>query len=80
MEGSASTAKITLPAGATIGPGRETSQTNAQGQVVQGIVFAITTKGGTTTSVFIPYSEISDTAKVEQLIAARVNAITAISG
>lgn len=80
MEGSGSTGKVTLPAGVTIGPGRETSTVNAQGAVVQGMAFTVTTKDGSTTTVFIPYSEIHDTAKVQQTITARVNAISAITG
>lgn len=81
MEASASSAgKINLPTGVTLGAGRETSETNAQGTVVQGIKFPITTAAGTTTSVFIPYSEIHETAKVQAAIDRRVTAITAISG
>ncbi|HEY1716210.1 MAG TPA: hypothetical protein VGG07_25155 [Solirubrobacteraceae bacterium] len=80
MESSGSNAKITVPPGVSVGNGRETSQTNAQGQVVQGMVFSITTKGGSTTNVFVPYSEIHDTAAVGQLITKRVNAIDAITG
>lgn len=80
MESSGSSGKIQLPKGATIGAGRETSQTNTQGAVVQGMVFPITTEGGSTTSVFIPYSEIHDTAKVSATINAKVAAIAAIAG
>lgn len=71
---------IQLPAGVTIGPGRETSQTNGQGQIAQGIAFPITLPGGTTTTVFVPYSQITNAAQVQALISARVNAITAITG
>lgn len=81
MEGSASTGgKINLPAGVTVGAGRETSETDAQGQVVQGLKFPITTANGTATSLFIPYSEIHDTAKVQAAFTKRVAAITAITG
>lgn len=73
-------AGISLPAGVQVGAGRETSQTNAQGTVVQGMVFPITLPSGSTTTVFVPYSEIHDTAKVQSLIDSRVNAIMAISG
>ena len=72
--------RVNLPAGVSVGAGRETSQTNAQGQVVQGMVFPINLPSGTSTSVFIPYSEIHDTAKVQRLIDGRVQAILAISG
>lgn len=71
---------LDLPHGVGIGAGRETSQTNTAGMVIQGVVFPVTTPGGTTTSVFIPYSEVHDTAKVKTIIAARVAAIMAISG
>lgn len=80
MSETASTGKVTLPSGVSLGAGRETSQTNAQGAVVQGVVFPITTANGTTTSVFVPYSEIHDLAKVQALIDKRVNAVVAISG
>jgi predicted aconitase with swiveling domain len=82
MESSSSSpaAAIALPSGVTIGAGRETSQTNAQGAVIQGMVFPITTAAGSTSSVFVPYSEIHNTVKVQALIAARVAAIVAISG
>lgn len=72
--------KIQLPAGVTVGAGRETSSTNAQGVVVQGIVFPINLPGGTVTSVFVPYGEIHNTAAVEKLITQRVSAIAAIAG
>lgn len=80
MAGESNGGTVMLPDGVQVGVGRETSQTNAQGAVVQGMVFPITLKGGTTTTVFIPYSEIHDTAKVQELIERRVKAITAITG
>jgi predicted aconitase with swiveling domain len=75
-----SPAPIQLPQGVTVQPGRETSQTNAQGAIVQGMLFPITLPSGSTTSVFVPYSVISNTSYVEGLIQARVNAIMAIGG
>lgn len=71
---------VQLPPGVVVQPGRETSQVNSQGQIEQGMVFPITLPGGSTTSVFIPYSAIHDAAYVQSVIAARVNAIMAISG
>jgi hypothetical protein len=71
---------VQLPPGVVVQPGRETSQVNSQGQIEQGMVFPITLPSGSTTSVFIPYSAIHDTAYVQQVIAERVNAIMAISG
>lgn len=71
---------IDLPAGVTIGPGRETSQTTSGGQVVQGMVFPLTTPNGSNTSVFIPYSQIHNASQVAAAIRSRAEAIIAISG
>lgn len=71
---------VEVPAGVTVGPGRETSQTTAGGQVVQGMVFPLTTPAGSNTSVFIPYSQIHDTSAVATAIRNRAAAIIAISG
>ena len=78
--GSSPSTTIQLPAGVTVGPGRETSQTSGQGAIVQGMVFPITLQDGTTTTVFIPYSQITNAATVQQLITARVQAIQSITG
>lgn len=80
MSTSSSATKIDLPDGVTLGAGRETSETNAQGVVVQGLKFPITTKNGTTSSVFIPYSDIHNAGMVKEIIDRRVNAIVAIAG
>lgn len=72
--------KVDLPSGVTVGAGREKQETNSSGQLVQGMVFPLTTAKGSMTTVFVPYSEIGDTAKVQSLIASRINAITAIGG
>ena len=72
--------KVNLPSGVTVGAGLETSATDAQGVVQQGIRFPITTPNGSKTSVFIPYSDLSNDAKVQQLIGDRVAAIMRISG
>ena len=77
---SPSSAGVQLPAGVTVGPGRETSQTTPQGAIVQGMVFPITLANGSTTTVFVPYSQITQVAQVPQLISDRVNAIMAITG
>lgn len=80
MEGSGgSVTKVHLPAGVTINAGRETSEVNSHGTVVQGMTFAITLPNGGSTSVFVPYSEIHNTAKVQELISTRVNSILAIT-
>lgn len=72
--------KVTLPDGVKVGAGRETSRTNGQGQIEQGMSFPITLPSGSETSVFVPYTDIANTSKVQDLIDARVNSIMAISG
>jgi hypothetical protein len=71
---------LQLPAGVTLGAGRETSQSNAQGQVVQGVLFGLTLASGTVTSLFVPYSIMGNLAQVEQLFLTRINNLTAITG
>lgn len=80
MSTSTPATQIQLPAGVVVQPGRETSQVNAQGQIEQGMVFPITLPGGSSTSVFVPYSAIHDASYVQQLFEQRVNAIMAIAG
>lgn len=80
MSTSTPATQIQLPAGVVVQPGRETSQVNAQGQIEQGMVFPITLPGGSSTSVFVPYSAIHDSAYVQQLFQQRVDAIMAIAG
>jgi len=75
-----SNAVVQLPEGVTVGAGRETSQTSPQGSIVQGMVFPITLPNGSTTTVFIPYSQITNVAQVQALISTRVAAIQAITG
>lgn len=71
---------VNLPPGVTVGPGRETSQLNAQGQVVQGMLFPVSLPGGSTTSVFVPYSVLPNAAQVAALFSSRINALLAIPG
>lgn len=73
-------ATVVLPPGVSVQPGRETSQVNGQGQVVQGMLFPVTLPGGSATSVFVPYSVLGDTNAVLALIKARADAILAITG
>lgn len=70
---------ITVPAGVTIGPGRETSRVNRANQVQQGINFPLTLEDGTEFSVFLPYAELTNTAAAEATINARIAAVRAIS-
>jgi hypothetical protein len=71
---------VNLPAGVTIQAGRETSQSNAQGQIVQGMIFPIMLPNGTTTTVFVPYNLLGNTEQVQALFEQRVNALMAITG
>lgn len=71
---------VNLPAGVTVGPGRETSQLNAQGQVVQGMLFPVSLPGGATTSVFVPYSVLPNAAQVAALFNNRITALLGIPG
>lgn len=80
MEASSSSGKVDLPAGWAITAGIETSQLNAHSQVVQGMRYSLTGPNGTTSTVFVPYSELEDIPKVQQLIDKRINALRAISG
>jgi len=72
--------KVLLPPGVKIGAGRETTESDPQGQIVQGVKFPLTTANGTSLSVFVPYSDIHDTAKVQTIIERRVAGILAITG
>lgn len=78
--GSSSSNTVTLPPGVTIGPGRETSQTNQQGQIVQGMLFPVTLPNGTTTTVFVPYALLQNASQVQALFEQRVNSLLAITG
>lgn len=71
---------VTLPPGATVGAGRETSQVNEQGQIVQGMLFPVTMASGTMTSVFVPYGQIGNLETVQRLFTTRLQAIQSITG
>jgi hypothetical protein len=71
---------VTLPPGVSIGAGRETSQTNNQGQVVQGMVFPITLPDGTQTTVFVPYATLHNPQMVQALFTTRIDALMGIIG
>jgi hypothetical protein len=71
---------LTLPDGVTLGAGRETSQANTQGQIVQGVLFPVTLGNGTVTSVFVPYGIMGNLAQVEALFLGRINGLTQITG
>lgn len=78
--GGQSAGSITLPPGVAVQPGRETSQTNPQGQIQQGMLFPIVLPNGSSTTVFIPYGMISNTAWVQAQFEDRVNSIMSITG
>lgn len=71
---------IKLPPGVKVGAGRETSQLNAQGAVVQGMVWPISLPDGTNSSVFIADSDLHNTAKVTEIITSKVRALMAVTG
>lgn len=70
---------VTLPPGIAIAPGRETTQVGPNGQNVQGMLFTLTLLNGAQTSVFVPYSMMTQTDAVAQLFADRVAAVNAVS-
>jgi hypothetical protein len=69
---------VLLPPGVQIAPGRETSQLGPNNVTVPGMNFNLTLPNGATTSCFVPYAIIHNTAQVSQLFANRVNAINAV--
>lgn len=69
---------ITMPAGVTIRPGRETSQTSDQGQVQQGTLYPIVLANGTTSSVFVPNSLIGNNPMIQALFENKINGLNAI--
>lgn len=70
---------VRLPAGVAISASRETSQTGLNGQIVQGMQFTLTLPSGASTSVFVPYNLMSNTALVQQMFLDRINAINAVT-
>lgn len=72
--------KVNLPAGVKIGAGRETSKLNSQGAVVAGMSWPITLNDGTQSSVFVPDTELHDTAKVTAIFDAKIKALQAVGG
>lgn len=69
---------VTIPPGVTVQPGRQTSQTSGQGQVVQGTLYPIVLANGTTSSVFVPDSVLSNAAQVQALFENKINSLAAI--
>lgn len=71
---------IVLPAGAQVVQARETTQTNGFGQVTQGMLFAVKLSNNATTTVFIPYEDLTNTSKVQAVFDERLNALAGIIG
>ena len=76
----ASSPTLQLPQGWQIGVGRETGQTQPTGAVVQGLAYTLTSPTGTATTVFIPYSMITNIPAIQGIVDTRIQAIQAISG
>jgi hypothetical protein len=72
---------ITLPPGWTVSAGRETVQTNATGQNVQGLNFTLNNvASGVTSTVFVPYALMQQTQAVAQIFNSRIASITGVIG
>lgn len=71
---------VTLPTGVSVSPGRETVQTGANGQAVQGMLYTLTLPNAAQTSVFVPYSLMGNLALVSQMFAERVAQINGVAG
>ena len=80
MSMSTSSGGVALPPGVSISPGRETAQTGPSGQIVQGMVYTLTLANGAQTSVFIPYSLMSNLDIVREMIVQRIDAINGVLG
>jgi len=70
---------VTLPPGVGISPGRETSAIGVNNTAVPGMNFVLTLPNQATTTVFIPYAIMTDTAQVTQMFADRVNAVNGVT-
>ena len=70
---------IVLPPGVSVTGYRETSQTGPFGSIVQGIAFAVSFSGGTTT-VFVPNTDLENPAAIEATIRGKVAAIQGVLG
>jgi hypothetical protein len=59
---------VTLPAGWSAGPPRETSTTNQAGQIVQGVQITLSNVNGASTTVFVSYAQLQQGAAAVQPI------------
>lgn len=77
----ATTGQVVLPPGWSAGPARETTSTNAAGQLTQGVQIPLMSSAGTAVTVFIPNLILEQGAQaVQAVITAKINAISAIPG
>jgi len=79
MSMSQSSGSVILPPGVSVSPGRETVQQGPTGQAIQGMTFTLTLTNGAQTSVFVPYTLMTNLAMVSQMFAERVAAINAVA-
>lgn len=74
--------QVTLPAGWTAGPARETTAANPiSGQVTQGVQVPITSTAGTTATVFIPNLALEQGAgAIQPIFDAKIASLRALPG
>jgi hypothetical protein len=73
--------QVTLPAGWTAGPPRETSTTNQAGQVVQGVQITLSNINGASTTVFVSYAQLQQgVAAVQPIFDQRIAGLSALPG
>lgn len=70
--------RVKLPEGVVAIAARETTESNALNQVVQGMSFTLRLPRGATTSVFLSYDELADAKEVERIINERIARIHSI--
>lgn len=70
--------QIVLPPGVTIQPGRQTTQPNLSGNVIQGTQYTIILANGTSSTVFVPDSALGDLAAVQKIFTDKIDALNVI--
>lgn len=72
---------VTLPAGWSAGPPRETSTTNQAGQIVQGVQLQLSNINGATTTVFVSYAQLQQgPAAIQPIFDQRIAGLNALPG
>lgn len=69
---------VILPPGVTLQPGRQTTQSTAFGQVVQGVLYPVVLANGTVSSIFVPDSALGNIPQLQALFDAKINGLNAI--